>query len=239
MDESCVSTQYSSVSDCFIFLLQFCFREWSSPENLSEEKLIAILKVTKIWMIEDGIKFAVHYLHKKKLSASHQLQLAQQFSIESWIKPAVGKLLETPVLEMEQQEIEQIGLKAFAILVKAKETLEQQHRLYAWYPPQLPEGTPLVASCTPVLHRHCQRIWKEAWLKFFPQHLLHPTTPLSLTEIFSQASLLELSGMNLPCKEQIIQYLQSSDFLLFFSHVVDHVVYRIVEECCAYDRIYH
>lgn len=198
---------------------------------------MAILKVTKIWMIQEGIKFAVHNLHKKNLSPAHWLQLAQQFSIQSWIQPAVVELLDTPILQMEDRDIAQIGLQAFAILAKAKESLEHQRRLYAWYPPKLPEGTPLVVTCNPTMHQRCQWIWKEAWLKYFPQHLLHPSSPLSLHSILTHAILLELPGINDACKEQWLDYLHNSDFLLFFSKVIDRVVDRILNECCAYDLV--
>ncbi|KAF9439521.1 hypothetical protein P691DRAFT_624531, partial [Macrolepiota fuliginosa MF-IS2] len=116
------------------FLQWMNHEEWTSPDNLSEEKLIAILKVTKIWMIQDGLKFTLHHLEKKHLSSTHWLQLAQQFSIQSWIQPAVVELLETPILQLEDINIAQIGLHAFTILAKAKESLEHQCRLYAWYP---------------------------------------------------------------------------------------------------------
>lgn len=213
------------------------FRGWSAPENLSEQKLIAILKITKIWMIQDGIKFAVYYLEKKNLSSSRKLQLAQQFSILSWIQPAIVELLDASILQMEDPDIAQIGIQAFTIIVKAKESLEHQRRLYAWYPPKLPENTILAVSCSPAMHHCCLKIWKEGWLKYFPQRLLHPTTPLPLHSILTHVMLLDLPDINPGCMEQWIDYLKSSDFLLYYSKVVDRVVTRIADECCAYDVV--
>jgi hypothetical protein len=89
----------------------FC-SDWSLA-TLNENQLVMILQLSKMWMIDAGVKYAIHSLESLGLPPAHMLGLGQEFSIVEWISPAVTALLVIPLKELSLEDIEQIGLVAF------------------------------------------------------------------------------------------------------------------------------
>lgn len=78
-----------------------------------------------MWIIRDGINFAIYHLERNSLSAACRLELAQEYSIDSWIREAVEELMITSIRTMSDDDIKRIGIHAFQIIIKAKESLEE------------------------------------------------------------------------------------------------------------------
>lgn len=60
----------------------------SQPNQLDEAALIAILKVSRFWLIEESIAWVISRLEELDLSPSRRLQLARMYGIPQWIAPA-------------------------------------------------------------------------------------------------------------------------------------------------------
>ncbi|KAJ3569871.1 hypothetical protein NP233_g4770 [Leucocoprinus birnbaumii] len=99
-----------------IFLHWLDHMGWEAPEKLSEEHLVIILKMTVLWEIEDGIKFAIHHLDKKPLSPARRLQLAQHFSIHPWIEQPVKQLLACSTLSLSEDDARCIASNALCMV---------------------------------------------------------------------------------------------------------------------------
>jgi hypothetical protein len=159
-----------------------------------------------MWMIRDGISFAVHELEHLSLRPSRMLQLAHKFSIEPWVAPNLQSLIRTPIVEITAGDAGQLGPKVLLVIAKAREALEKERKLISAYPPKLPSSWP---SCWCASHSVCEKIWVEVWWKTVARSLLHPRDPHPLSEIVSLLERTPHPGMNSECKQDLIGYMAS------------------------------
>ena len=76
----------------------------SQPNELDEQSLIAILKVSKYWQIESSIHWAVGRLEQLGLTSTHKLLLAKTYAIIHWVAPAICHLISAPLSEISQND---------------------------------------------------------------------------------------------------------------------------------------
>jgi hypothetical protein len=109
-------------------LFSYLFRSWKPPQDLSIEVLIDILHMCKMWYIEDGFKFAKHWLEQCKIPATQRLKLATHsgYEIQDWVTPAVQELLRTPLSSLSFGDLDHINIRLYSIIAKAKEAIEKQ-----------------------------------------------------------------------------------------------------------------
>jgi hypothetical protein len=62
-----------------------------------------------MWYIEDGFKFAKHWLEQCKIPATERLQLATLYKIRDWVTLAVQDLLRTPLSSLSNGDLDHIG----------------------------------------------------------------------------------------------------------------------------------
>ena len=111
------------------------------------EVLIDILHMCKMWYIEDGFKFAKHWLKQHKIPATERLQLATYYEIQDWVALAVQELLRTPLSSLSNGDLDHINICLYSIIAKAKEVIEKQRKLIAACPPSLPKDSVDFQTC--------------------------------------------------------------------------------------------
>jgi len=105
--------------------LPLSYSDWS-PVLLNEDQLIAVLQLSKLWMIDAGVRYAIHNLESSGLAPAHMLGLGQEFSIVDWISPAVTALLAIHLKEISFEDVELIGLIAFDTIMRAREATDSE-----------------------------------------------------------------------------------------------------------------
>ena len=88
-----------------------------------------------MWFIEDGIKFAQHWLEQRIIPATERLKLAKLYEIRDWVAPAVQELLQTPLSSLSNGDLDHINIRLYSIIARAKEAIENQRKLMAACPP--------------------------------------------------------------------------------------------------------
>jgi hypothetical protein len=191
---------------------QISYRDW---EHLAgrEGLFLGILKVCGLYMIEKGIQYAVNGLDDLALGPSRKIQLAIEYSLTDFVYPAVVQLVDKPLRDFTEYEIEQLGSKVYHIITKAKEAIEKEARLVAAFPP------PFVATASPPTsecpnHQQCISIWKKVWWNVIARSILHPFRPTSISARSMNDLILatEFPGMMPNCKSTVIQHLIDNNF---------------------------
>ena len=162
----------------------------------------------KMWYIEDGFKFAKHWLEQSKIRATERLQLATNYEIWDWVTPAVQELLRTPLSSLSNGDLDHINIRLYSIIAKAKEAIERQHKLIAACPPSLPKDSQDFQTAWCVSHATCAKVWADTWWKVVACSILHPLMPLDVNTIVDFLKTIEHKGMLSPCKEDMLGKLE-------------------------------
>jgi hypothetical protein len=166
-----------------------------------------------MWQIDEGTAFAIHHLEKAALPPTRRLELSKMFSVFDWIRPALNRLIldDFLFLNLSGDELTQLGIKTYSIIVKARHTMERERRLIAAVPP--PMKFDVTWNCD-VHDTVCANTWKGFWLKKVWKKILHPSKPFYFNEIgyFVSKNGHELGKMTERCREAIISQILIEDF---------------------------
>ena len=164
----------------------------------------------KMWYIEDGFKFAKHWLEQSKIPATERLQLATYYEIRDWVTPAVQDLLRAPLSSLSNDNLDHINIRLYSIIAKAKEAIEKHRKLIAACPPSLPKDDQDFQTAWCVSHATCAKVWADTWWKVVVRSILHPLTPLDVNTIVDFLKSIEHKGMSPNCKEDMLRKLESN-----------------------------
>ena len=132
----------------------------------------------KMWYIQESIKFARHWLERLNIPATERIKLAKWYEIQDWVAPAVQELLRTPLNSLSNDDLDQINMRIYCIIAKAKEAMERQRKILAACPPALPKDSFNFQTAWCASHGTCEKVWAETWWKVVAHSILHPLDPL-------------------------------------------------------------
>lgn len=87
-----------------------------------------VLHMSHMWLIKEGVDYAVEQLEKIHLPASRRLELARRYGIGKWLDPAIRDLLLMPLKVIIREHMEDIGSETFGALACAKEGIADNRR---------------------------------------------------------------------------------------------------------------
>jgi len=164
--------------------------------------------MSHMWYIQDGIKFARHWLEQINIPATERIKLAKQYEIRDWVAPAVADLLKTPLNNLSNDEIDQINTCLYCIITKAKEAMERQHKIIAASPPSLAKDSHDFPTAWCTSHSTCSKVWADTWWRVVARSILHPLAPLDLNNIVDFLENVDHRGMSIDCKADMIRWLK-------------------------------
>ena len=204
--------------------------DWN-PVTDSEGVYLGIINVCQLYLIESGMKFAIHGLQGLQLEPSRMIQLALQYNLTDFVKPAVTKLFKpipidpttfnpeqvaenaqakrgfAPLRNLTPLSRAQLGFEAYAILAQAREAIEHETRLIAACAPPIA----IDPSWECMNHTLCTKIWKEVWWNIIGRALLHPMRPTLLSDLIDLLSDTKFPGMADCCKNDAVALLVEQD----------------------------
>ncbi|KAG1722058.1 hypothetical protein EDB19DRAFT_1916925 [Suillus lakei] len=207
----------------FTYFLNWVYHISSVPPPPEEQLLVAILKVSHLWMISNSIKFAIDGLENLTLQPTRRLELARLYSIPQWIAPAIHEIIPMSLVNTTNTEAAQMGFKVYTIIAWAKEVIERERRALAAYPPSLLVSPSF--SCSARSHSRCKEAWSGFWWKKVARAILHPTNPLPLTQtlqLIIEAPLPD--GMNVACRQAMIDAMIELDGLEVEERIIEGVI---------------
>ncbi|KAG2138191.1 hypothetical protein BD769DRAFT_1663768 [Suillus cothurnatus] len=187
----------------FTHFLNWVYHISSVPPPPEEQFLVAILKVSHLWMISNSIQFAIDGLEKLTLHPTRQLELARLYSIPQWIAPAIQEIMPLSLASTTDTEAAQMGFKVYTIIAWAKEVMD----------------------CSSHLHSQCKEAWSGFWWKKVARAILHPMNPLPLTQILQLVIKAPLpNGMNIACKQAMVDAMIELEGLEVEERIIEGVI---------------
>ncbi|KAF9230040.1 hypothetical protein BU15DRAFT_84126 [Melanogaster broomeanus] len=207
----------------FAHFVTWVYHVGSNETELDEAALIAILKVSRLWMIENSITWAVNHLARLDLSPARKLQLARMYIIPAWIAPAIRQLMALPLASIAASDADNMGLVVYTIVARAHEATEKERKALAAVPPGLAlQPSP---GCNATRHVYCVSIWGRFWWLRVARSLLHPTRPLQFTSLLGYvAELPHPDGLNLQCKEAALAEMVESGALQVGEQIIEGAI---------------
>ncbi|KAI6154588.1 hypothetical protein BKA82DRAFT_166266 [Pisolithus tinctorius] len=213
----------------FEHLVSWMYHVGSVHHDRNLPSLVAILKVSRLWQIDNSIDWAIAHLNQLNLSAVTKLELACKYTIPQWIPPSVCLLLLNPLSAITEDEAYCLGIRVYSIIAKAHEALDMERHIIAAVPPGL--SLPPLSLCTPSQHSNCKDIWAHFWWQKIAHQLLHPYNPLPLNSLVQFiGEQKNPDGLNLECKGQFVGEVVESGGL----DVKENIIYGAITSVQGY-----
>lgn len=147
---------------------------------------------------------AIKELHSLYLPPTRRIEIARLYNVESWLKPAFRVLIDVQLTSLEAEQVRQMGFGLYEILARGKERLELYRRSIAFVAPDMSfdEDDLDWGGCT--RHQQCISAWKAYWWRHMARDLLHPDTPLALSDVHETLSKATVTGLADNCKAAIL-----------------------------------
>ncbi|KAI6046199.1 hypothetical protein EDC04DRAFT_2598385 [Pisolithus marmoratus] len=199
------------------------------PHDQNLPSLVAILKVSRLWQIDNSISWATAHLDQLELSAVHKLELACKYTIPQWIAPSVRSLTLASLSAIDEDEALILGVRVYSIIARAQEVMETERRTIAAVPPGL--SLPPSPACNISHHAHCKDVWTHFWWQKVARQLLHPYNPLAISALVEYvAQQANPDGLNLECKASFVNQVVESGGL----EVEENIIYGAITAVEAY-----
>ncbi|KAJ7637446.1 hypothetical protein B0H17DRAFT_1217102 [Mycena rosella] len=165
-----------------------------------------LLKVSDMWQIEVSRNYAIDMLMSMYLLPSRCLELAAKFSLYEWVEPAVTEIFEKPLGSLSAADIECIGIKAYAIMVRGEECMEREIFCTANIEPVL--ATDPSWKCEK--HKVCIAVWCQAWWDKIGRNLLHPDHPIKMKDILAEEKKMATKDMDERCHKDVLRGMEAN-----------------------------
>ncbi|KAL0948682.1 hypothetical protein HGRIS_010487 [Hohenbuehelia grisea] len=205
------------------FLTWLWHIEWR-PVPPEEDILVAILHISHMWLVKSGENYAVHHIKNLGLHPARMVELGVRYDVAHWIEAAIPMLLNTPMRQLSDCHMAQLGIKIIGVITKAQETLEEHRKRLAHYPPPLNNYVP---DCS--THTTCKHVWHDVWWKTIARAILHPKEPCRLNDCLDLIRNTSFSTMKDMCKAAAIVSIQESGSFAVEGQVTQRAIDSILE----------
>ncbi|KAJ7633269.1 hypothetical protein FB45DRAFT_1148931 [Roridomyces roridus] len=209
------------------FLRTFVYRmsPLSNASDDEKERMFTnLLKISDLYIIAAGKDVAVENLDSIYLPPTRKLQLACEFRILKWIEPAVKSIISRPIHQLTTDEAERVGFSVYRILVQARDLVEKDIKRTAHLAPPLAEDP----SWECADHKSCVKVWRRFWREEVGWKLLHPTTPMKLSEVWWTVKTFEHQGLTPRCLKDVADQIRDGS-IFFEDRVVGGAAHAIIE----------
>ncbi len=184
-------------------------------------------------MMDAGVEWAIQAFDslnpEDALTPAHRLQLSFRYDLRQWILPAVSSLMDRQVARKQlrlisNDDIEQMGLQTYVLVVKGIETIQAARTSVAINPPP-------IHHC-PQCHfrneeQNCIRAWRDFWLTTVPLTILVPDHPKPLQSLVAILRNANIQNFHDTCKTLTLSQFEQTEVLKVESTVKDRVASAI------------
>ncbi|TDL30239.1 hypothetical protein BD410DRAFT_710334 [Rickenella mellea] len=214
----CLHGVKSSDFDHLCFYPFGCFVKHSS----SEDFLVALIKLSTLYDIEDGREYAIaQFPTSPTWRPALQLHIARSYRVEDWIEPAFRQLIANPTISMPWCDAELLGLPTYHLVVQTITKVEAQQKLLAFYPAEMKEW---IFCTTP---ENCTSCWELGWWNHVARHLLHPDAALSGQKMTELLGSIKIPGMCHHCQGETVSSLVENGALLMEEAFISEAIQQL------------
>ncbi|KAI0054651.1 hypothetical protein BV25DRAFT_1833563 [Artomyces pyxidatus] len=140
--------------------------------------LIAVLKLSDLWDIQDGREYAIPQLElQRDFNNFLKLSCAVKYHVDHWVADSFRSLLLLDLDEYQPGQIDELGLRVYTALSFVRFKLDKFRRSLSYGDPPFSQS---VACMTP---KRCQAAWLSIWNDRFAKMLIHPDVPTGAASV--------------------------------------------------------
>ena len=161
--------------------------------------LVAVLKLSHQWGCPSGEEFSLRRLKTMEQSVppALRLRLARVHDIKDWVKPALKRVILTPLKLFSKRDLVWLGYETYQVVTRVREEYEVLRKRLAFVAPPIPEH-----QCSN--HNACEQEWKIIWVLQIGERLQEPLVVCALAlgwETQEAIKKLDVSRMAAGCGE--------------------------------------
>lgn len=183
-------------------------RPWASLGIPELKGNLDVLHISHMWLIKEGVDYAVEQLHQRNLPAAQRLQLARTYGIDHWLDAAIRDLLLIPLKITIRDHMPQIGIETLGALACAKEAITDNQRKVSVsliYPKSFDDAP---YCSTP---EKCKETWFVVWIREICRLVHSHIKYVPLADVMDHFRTLPFGGMHTHCKNFVIDSLCTSN----------------------------
>ncbi len=163
------------------------------------------------------------------LTPAHRLQLSFRYDLQQWVLPAVSGLMDGQVARkllrlISNDDVEQMGLRTYILVVKGIETIQAARTSVAIRPPQ-------THHCPQCRFRDdeqkCNRAWRDFWLTTVSLIVLAPDHPEPLQSLITFLKNADIANFHDTCKTLTLSHFEETEVLKIETTVKERVASAI------------
>ncbi|KAF9025911.1 hypothetical protein BDP27DRAFT_1437715 [Rhodocollybia butyracea] len=178
------------------------------PLELTESDLLNLYLFADKWICEPATDWALQRIEGLGLRASRMLGLACELGICRWVEPALRQLFYMSTYSLSQQERDEIGNNALAVISNGQLYLKDRRMGCAACPPPMSNVGFGERECPYYGIHHeksrCARAWDLGW-KDVGLRLINPEDPLQFSEAMWFIRGLRFEGVSEQCRIATIE----------------------------------
>jgi hypothetical protein len=195
--------------------------------------LISVLAFSHRFVMVASVEWAIQAFDtlgsEDALTPAHHLQLSFRYEIEQWVLVAVSGLMDRQIGRkllrlISADDIEQMGVRTFTLIVKGVETIQAARTSVAINPPP-------THHCPQCRFReddeHCNRAWRDFWLTTVPFIVLAPDHPEPLLTLVPFLKTAKIGNFHDTCKTLTLSQFEQTEVLKIETTVKEHVASAI------------
>jgi hypothetical protein len=129
---------------------------------------------------------------------------------------------------LKDADVEKIGLKFFATVVKARVVVDRHQGRLAHCAPPVVCSLPYTPDSR--IHEQCASAWQEVWWKRIGRHMLHPVNPCPFLDVIAYIERVDVKRMQPACLCETIQSLKTTDRFGY----KEQVIWQAIDSITAY-----
>ncbi|KAJ7199992.1 hypothetical protein GGX14DRAFT_572429 [Mycena pura] len=228
--EGCVDSNPIIIANaCTKFEMDTLLTYWYSGETdypQTEVFLIALLKMSRLFICGDGLAFAKKELEHRALAwdpdtdepkdpeaaaeparglhPALQLHLAQLYFINEWLDPAFRRLLSLSLNRLSAHQFQSLGPNGMYWLTQTKTKIAEVRATIAFTSPALIQSD----DCSGTWAR-CRLAWEQEWAGSVRQMIHHPNQIFPLTHILTELGKVSIDNLCYHCHRDTMASLET------------------------------
>lgn len=183
------------------------YSPWETLNIPALQGNLDILHISHMWLMQEGVDYAVGQLEMVNLHAARRLELSRRYDIAHWLDQAIRDLLLMPltVISTDNIPLAGLGVPTFCAIACAKEVIEENRRKVSVCLPY-PKDMGTAPYCSDA--DQCKNVWFTVWVREVCR-LVHRNRIryMPLCDLPDYFRSLPINGMHPRCKEHVINLL--------------------------------
>lgn len=199
--------------------------QWPRGNN-TNNVLLRLLELSRYFLSQPTRSLALSIIKTRSSTfpASKLIHISYDYQTQLLFLTAFHRLVVTPLRELTNEDIDNIGIAAYVALSTAKEAIQEHRAIVA--AEECPIETHTV-DCTN--SEACARDWHAVWWNGMGRFLLDGRNPLTWTDAMERFEKLDFGEMGAGCRVKVLNRVRGGDAYSHSYSLVNRVAYELMK----------